>query len=95
LFSFQGFDAVFNIKMRNVVAAFENDFVRKCLSRFFTIAASWFDSYTELIRGALLIVGLFEYSALYFLGINLVIAAIGFALVHLCGIPVMFFRGWR
>jgi len=80
LFFFQGYDAVFNIKIKNVIGAFENDFSRKGIPRFFIIAASWFTSCTELIGGALLIVGLFEYSALYLLGINLIIAAVGFGI---------------
>jgi len=80
LFFFQGFDAVFNVKIKNVIAAFENDFAKKGVPRFLVVAASWFTSYTELIGGTLLILGLFKYAALYFLGANLIIAALGFGL---------------
>ena len=80
LFFFQGYDAVFNIKVKNVVATFETNFANKVIPKFLTAAASWFTSYTELICGFLLIVGLFQYYALYLLGINLIIAAIGFGI---------------
>lgn len=80
LFFFQGYDAVFNIKVRNVVATFETNFANKGIPKFLTVAASWFTSYTELICGFFLIIGVFEYYALYLLGINLVIAAVGFGI---------------
>ncbi|MDZ4663397.1 MAG: DoxX family protein [Bacteroidota bacterium] len=80
LFFFQGYDAVFKIKVRNVVATFEANFANKGIPRLLTVAASWFTSYTELICGFLLILGIFEYYALYLLGINLIIAAIGFGI---------------
>lgn len=80
LFFFQGYDAVFNIKIENVIETFENEFSKKGIPKFFIVFAVWFTSYTELIGGALLIVGLFQYAALYLLGINLLIAAIGFGI---------------
>lgn len=80
LFLFQGYDAVFNIKIVNVVATFEDSFRNKGIPKFMIIFASWFTSYSELICGLLLILGLFQYAALYLLGINLIIASIGFAI---------------
>lgn len=80
LFFFQGYDAVFVVKIKNVIATYENNFSNKGIPRFITISASWFTSCTELIGGALLIMGLFEYIALYLLGLNLIIAAIGFGI---------------
>ena len=80
LFFFQGYDAVFNIKVRNVVATFEANFANKGIPKFLTAVASWFTSYTELICGFLLNIGLFQYYALYLLGLNLIIAAIGFGI---------------
>ena len=71
LFFFQGFDAVFNIKVRNVIEAYENSFANKGIPRFITVLGSWFTSYVELIGGFLLVFGLFEYCALYLLGLNL------------------------
>lgn len=80
LFLFQGYDAVFKIKIKNVIGVFEEDFSKKGIPKILTVCASWFTTYTELIGGFLLIIGLFEYAALYLLGINLIIAAIGFGI---------------
>ncbi len=80
LFFFQGFDAVFNIKVRNVIEAYENSFANKGIPRFITVLGSWFTSYVELIGGFLLVFGLFEYCALYLLGLNLMIASIAFGI---------------
>lgn len=80
LFFFQGYDAVFRVKVENVIETFESEFSKKGIPKFLTVFAAWFTSYTELIGGALLIVGLFQYAALYLLGINLLIAAIGFGI---------------
>ena len=80
LFLFQGYDAIFKVKIQNVIGVFENDFAEKGIPRFLTVCASWFTTYTELICGFLLIIGLFEYAALYLLGANLIIAAIGFGI---------------
>lgn len=80
LFFFQGYDAVFNVKLKNVIATFESGFANKGIPKSLTVLASWFTCYTELICGLLLIGGLFEYCALYLLGLNLIIAAIGFGI---------------
>ena len=80
LFFFQGYDAVFNIKISNVISTFQNSFINKKVPNFLIVLASYFNSYSELICGTLLIVGLFEYQALFLLGLNLIIAAIGFGL---------------
>jgi putative oxidoreductase len=80
LFFFQGYDAVFRVKVKNVVASFEKDFSDHGIPGSLTIAASWFTCCTELICGFFLIFGLFEYVSLYLLGINLIIAAIGFGI---------------
>ncbi|HXB40226.1 MAG TPA: DoxX family membrane protein [Bacteroidia bacterium] len=80
LFFFQGYDAIFNVKLENVIATFEASFLNKGIPNFLTASASMFTCYTELIGGTLLIFGLFEYVALYLLGLNLIIAAIGFGI---------------
>jgi uncharacterized membrane protein YphA (DoxX/SURF4 family) len=68
LFFFQGYDAVFNVKVKNVIREYENSFEIKGIPQFMTICGAWFTSYVELICGFLLVVGLFEYYALYLLG---------------------------
>jgi uncharacterized membrane protein YphA (DoxX/SURF4 family) len=80
LFLFQGYDAVFNIKVKNIVETYQNSFANKGIPKFLTVVAAWFTSYSALVGGLFLIVGLFEYSALYLLGINLIIASIGFGI---------------
>jgi uncharacterized membrane protein YphA (DoxX/SURF4 family) len=80
LFFFQGYDAVFKVKIENVVETFEHEFSGKKIPGFLIVFASWFTCYTELIGGFLLIIGLFQYPVLCLLGINLIIAAIGFGI---------------
>ena len=80
LFFFQGYDSIFNVKIKNVIIVFNNTFSNKGIPKFLIIAGVWFTSYTELICGFLLILGLFEYIALYLLGINLIIASIAFSI---------------
>lgn len=80
LFLFQGYDAVFKVGTNTVINTFQNTFGGKGVPRFLISTAAWFTSYTELICGALLIVGLFEYAALVLLALNLIVAAIGFGI---------------
>ena len=81
LFFFQGYDAIFNVKLKNVIETYQATFNNNGSPRYLTVCASWFTSYTELIGGILLVFGLFEYATLYILGINLLIAAVGFGIV--------------
>ena len=78
LFFFQGYDSIFNVRIKNVIDTYESSFENKGIPRFLTVAGAWFTSYTELICGFLLIAGLFENIALYLLGINLIVASIAF-----------------
>ena len=80
LFFFQGYDAVFKIKIKNVIITYQNTFQRNGITTILTICGAWFTSCSALIGGLLLIVGLFEYIALYLLGINLIITAIAFGM---------------
>ena len=80
LFFFQGYDAVFNIKIKNVVETYRESFTNKGIPTSILIFATWFACYTELFGGLLLILGLFKYVALYLLGINLIVASIGFGI---------------
>ncbi|MGV3611898.1 MAG: DoxX family protein [Fluviicola sp.] len=80
LFVFQGYDAVFGIGMSRVTATYQAGFSPKGIPGIFTAMAAWFTSYTELICGFFLLIGLFEYASLYLLGLNLIIAAAGFGM---------------
>jgi putative oxidoreductase len=80
LFFLQGYDAVVNVGVKNVIGTFKDEFEKHGIPKYLTVCAVWFTAWSELIGGALLILGLFEYLALYLLGLNLVIAAIGFGI---------------
>ncbi len=80
LFFFQGYDAVINIKIKNVITTYEPTFENKGVPKFITICGVWYTSYSELIGGCLLTLGLFEYCALYLLGINLLVASVAFSI---------------
>lgn len=82
LFFFQGYDAVFNVGIKNVIDTYEDSFFQKGIPKFLTVFGSYFTSYVELIGGALLIIGLFEYSALYLLGVNLLVVNIAFGIAN-------------
>jgi putative oxidoreductase len=80
LFFFQGYDAVFNIKIKNIIETYRAGFTNKGMPHFIIVLATWFTACTELVGGTLLLVGLFKYAALYLLGANMIIAAIGFGI---------------
>ena len=80
LFFFQGFDAVFKVKIQNIIQTYQRPFSNSGIPKFLTIFAAWFTSYSALIGGTLLIFGFFEYCALILLGINLIITTIGFSI---------------
>lgn len=80
LFFFQGYDAVVKIGMKTVINTYQERFVHKGIPRLFTSLAALFTSYSELICGGLLIFGFFEFTVLYLLGLNLLIAGIGFGM---------------
>jgi putative oxidoreductase len=80
LFLFQGYDAVFHIGIQKVTNTYHESFKLKGIPRIITLLSAWYTTYTELICGFLLILGLFEFASLYLLGINLLIAAIGFGM---------------
>lgn len=82
LFFFQGYDAVVKVGIKAAADTYARAFAEsgRNMSRGLINAAAVFTSYTELVCGALLLLGLFTYPALYLLGLNLIVAAIGFGL---------------
>jgi putative oxidoreductase len=82
LFFFQGYDAVFKVRIKNVIETVERPFEEKGIPRFLTVGAAWFTSCSELIGGLLLIVGLFEPIAFLMLGANILVASIGFGITN-------------
>ncbi|HSH68182.1 MAG TPA: DoxX family protein [Bacteroidia bacterium] len=80
LFLFQGYDAVFNIKIKNIIHNYEDSFQSKGIPKFLTILGTWFTSCTELVGGFLLITGFLKYYALFLLGADLIVASIAFGI---------------
>jgi len=81
LFFFQGYDALFKVKIQNVISTYEYSFFNKGIPKYITRAGIWFTSCTQLICGLLLVLGLFKYVALYLLGANIILASIAFNIV--------------
>jgi uncharacterized membrane protein YphA (DoxX/SURF4 family) len=77
LFLMQGYEKVFRIGLRGVVDAYELPQQWHHTSNYLVWAGTIYTSWTELVCGALLIVGLFTNYALYFLGIDIVMATLG------------------
>ena len=80
LFFFQGYEAVFKIKVKGVIEVYQNPFAFKGIPKLITACGAWFTSCSALICGFLLIIGLFQYCALYLLGLNLIITSIAFGI---------------
>ena len=81
LFFFQGYDAVFRVKIQGVIQTIEQPFLNIGIPRFLIVMGAWFTSYIELIGGFLLVIGFVKYYALYLLGLDLLIASIAFGII--------------
>lgn len=82
LFFLQGYDKVFNIGVKQVIAAIDGPLSSKGVPKFFSTLGAYFTSYTELICGGLLIIGFVKYYCLYLLGFDLLFAALAFGMVE-------------
>lgn len=82
LFFFQGYDKVFNVKISGVVGIFEIPAASHHVSKRWLNAVAVYTSFAELLGGALLILGLFKYIALYALGIDLLLVAAAFGVIQ-------------
>lgn len=81
LFFFQGYDAVFKVKIRNIIGAYREPFANRGIPGFLSVAGIWFTSLSELVFGALLILGLFNSLSFFALGITLLVASTAFGIV--------------
>ncbi|MGB3947079.1 MAG: DoxX family protein [Bacteroidia bacterium] len=81
LFFFQGYDKVFKIKVNNVISFYRTELGKVKMPNAILSISTYYNSYTELICGLLLIVGLFTQYALYLLGINLILVVGAFSLI--------------
>lgn len=82
LFFLQGYDKVFRLKVNQVIQTIHTPLEVKGVPNFFSVIGAYFTSYTELICGALLIIGFAKYYCLYLLGFDMLFAALAFGLVE-------------
>lgn len=82
LFFFQGYDALFRVKMRSVVETFEFPLANKGIPKFLLVLGAWFTSLSELTGGFLLMIGLFSSLASILLAADLVFVAITFSIIR-------------
>lgn len=82
LFFLQGYDKVFRLGVKQVIETVNGSLSSKGVPKFFSSLGAYFTSYTELICGALLIIGFVKYYCLYLLGFDLLFAAFAFALME-------------
>jgi len=80
LFLFQGYDTIFNVGIKRAIDTYKSGFQQRVPHGLISVAA-FCTAYTEFIGGTLLVLGLFQYVALYLLAINLLIATIGFGML--------------
>ena len=81
LFFFQGFDAVFRIKVHGVLDTIKESLLEKGVPNFFINMGAYYTSYINLICGFLLIIGFAKYYALYFIGADILITAFAFSII--------------
>ena len=82
LFLFQGYDKIFRLGLKEVFNTVSPSYKKAGLGdgsiRLFVTITSWI----ELTGGLLLILGLFKYVALYALGADLLIVALGMSIIN-------------
>jgi len=81
LFLWQGYDKIFNVKIKNVVQAYELP-MGYPFSNIWVWVGTIFTSYVELICGLLLIIGLATNYALYLLGLDLILVVIALSAMN-------------
>lgn len=79
LFLFQGYDKLFRVGMKGVIEAFEEPWANRRMPKVVLVVSAWYTSLSEFFFGACLLLGIFTYPALYFLGLDLILvsAALG------------------
>ncbi|MEO6305496.1 MAG: DoxX family protein [Bacteroidia bacterium] len=79
LFLFQGYDKLFKIKMKGVIATFTVDSDKQHIPRGFVIMMAYYTSIIELIGGVCLLLGLFTTYTLFALGFDLLLVCFAFS----------------
>jgi len=79
LFFFQGYDKLFNVKLKNVVDTFDEEAERKHIPRTMVYISTYYSSFAEFLGGILLLIGILKPLAITLLGFDLIMVAIGFS----------------
>src|SRR5688500_20176588 len=82
LFFFQGYDAIFKVRLKGVIETIQ-PLSSTGVPRLFIIMCAYFTSYVELIGVLFLIIGFLKYYSFYLLGINLFIECFSFSITKL------------
>jgi len=82
IFLMQGYGKVFTFTIPKLYHMFFLDFEKTFLPKWLIWATAYYTSYTEMICGFLLIVGLFRKCALYLLAADLLIVSFGHGLLE-------------
>jgi len=79
IFFFQGYDKIFNIKIKNVVATFQEPIDKTYIPNLLLKPFAWITSWAEVIGGLMLIFGLMVDFALLILSVDMLLVAIAFS----------------
>ncbi len=82
LFFFQGYDKLFKVKISGVVNTFLDEAEHHHVHRPMVTLIAYYTSFVEFIGGFFLIVGIFTNYTLYFLGLDLILAAFAFSFLQ-------------
>ena len=82
LFFWQGYDKIFNIKIKGVIATFKHPLIEKHFPSFLLSLSAYYTSYIEFLGGFLLIIGLAKYIILFLLGLDLLMVAMAFGIIN-------------
>jgi uncharacterized membrane protein YphA (DoxX/SURF4 family) len=78
---FQGYDALFRVKIINIARSFEPALANTGLPKSLAKAGAWSTSLIQLTGGALLIAGYGQHYTLFVLGLNFIVVSILFSLL--------------
>ncbi len=81
LFFIQGYDKVFNLKLKEVICGFREELGEKNFSDPVLKVSAYYSSYAELVGGILLIAGFLKFYALCALGIDLLLVAVAMGVI--------------
>lgn len=79
IFFFQGYDKIFNVKIKNVVATFQDPIDKTYIPNSLLKPFAWITSWAEVIGGLMLIFGLMVDLGLLILSIDMLLVAVAFS----------------